>query len=61
LSATLPRVLNISDGVRCWRGTCVRRGLGLDERELVARPESPSRCTLPITAFLVTPPKRPAI
>src|SRR5262245_53236863 len=30
-------------------------------REVVARPDSPSRCTLPITAFRVTPPRRPAI
>ena len=50
-----------SDGARLARGTCVRRGLGLDERELVARPDSPSRCTLPITALRVTPPRRPAI
>jgi len=49
------------DGVRLARGTCVRRGLGLDERELVARPDSPKRCTLPMTALRVTPPKRPAI
>ena len=49
------------DGARCCRGACARRGLGLDERELVARPESPRRCTLPITAFRVTPPRRLAI
>ena len=61
LSAVLPRVPNISDGARLARGTCVRRGRGLDERELVARPDSPRRCTLPITALRVTPPKRPAI
>jgi hypothetical protein len=60
-NATLPRVPNTSDGVLCCRGACGRRGLGLDERELVARPESPSRCTLPITALRVTPPKRLAI
>src|SRR6476620_1343688 len=30
-------------------------------REVVARPESPKRCTLPITAVRVTPPSRPAI
>src|SRR5262249_6683509 len=35
--------------------------LGLAARDLAARPDRPSRCTLPITAFLVTPPKRPAI
>src|SRR5262245_25747838 len=30
-------------------------------REVVARPERPRRCTLPITALRVTPPRRPAI
>src|SRR5688572_19013266 len=30
-------------------------------REVVARPERPSLCTLPITALRVTPPSRPAI
>ena len=30
-------------------------------REVVARPASPRRCTLPITALRVTPPSRPAI
>ena len=62
-SATLPRVPKVSDGARFCRGACVcvRLGRGTLERELVARPESPSRCTLPITALRVTPPKRPAI
>src|SRR5215468_10717537 len=30
-------------------------------REVVARPDRPRRCTLPITALRVTPPSRPAI
>src|SRR5262245_46430117 len=30
-------------------------------REVVARPDRPRRCTLPITALRVTPPRRPAI
>ena len=37
------------------------RGRWLFMREVVARPESPSRCTLPITALRVTLPSRPAI
>src|SRR5262245_22263854 len=37
------------------------RGLAVDVREVGARPESPSRWTLPITALRVTPPMRLAI
>ena len=42
-----------------WRG---RRGLAVDTLDVVTRPDSPSRWTLPITALRVTPPaKRAAI
>src|SRR5262245_42179716 len=42
----------------CGRGL---RGRGAAEDGDLARPESPSRCTLPITAFLVMPPSSAAI
>lgn len=38
-----------------------KRGGRLTGREGVARPDSPRRCTFPITAFLVTPPSSLAI
>src|SRR5581483_2885261 len=42
--------------------TCARvRGRCDFMREVVARPDRPRRCTLPITALRVTPPSRPAI
>src|SRR5260221_14526578 len=37
------------------------RTRGTDEEGLFARPESPSRCTFPITALRVTPPSSAAI
>src|ERR1051325_8273764 len=37
------------------------RGVGLDEEGLLARPDSPRRCTLPITALRVMPPSSAAI
>src|SRR5213595_2974049 len=46
---------SICDGERGLRG----RGDALEL--LLARPESPSRCTLPITALRVMPPSSPAI
>src|SRR5215467_13898011 len=43
-------------------GDCARaRGRCDFMREVVARPDTPRRCTLPITALRVTPPSRPAI
>src|SRR5262245_35256027 len=43
-------------------GDCARaRGRCDFMREVVARPDRPRRCTLPITALRVTPPSRPAI
>ena len=41
-----------------WRGARATVRAGRDGR---ARPESPSRCTLPMTALRVTPPMRAAI
>src|SRR5258708_5590163 len=42
---------------------CVRglRARGAEDDGDLARPESPSRCTLPITALRVMPPSSPAI
>src|SRR5258708_28986630 len=37
------------------------RGRGADDAGLLARPDSPRRCTLPITAFRVMPPSSAAI
>src|ERR1700685_3368049 len=44
----------------CWAGRAYR-GRGAAEEGLLARPERPSRCTLPITAFRVTFPSSAAI
>ena len=44
----------------CWCGRALR-GRGAAEDGDLARPESPSRCTLPITALRVTPPSSAAI
>src|SRR6476646_2471485 len=44
----------------CWCGRALR-GLGAAEDGDLARPESPSRCTLPITALRVMPPSSAAI
>src|ERR1700761_581284 len=46
---------NICDGARALRG----RGEALDV--LLARPDRPRRCTLPITALRVMPPSSAAI
>src|SRR5580704_5892198 len=46
---------NICDGERVLRG----RGAALDV--LLARPDRPSRCTLPMTALRVMPPSSAAI
>src|SRR6202162_2788096 len=46
----------------CWAGRALRwRGAAEEEEGLLARPESPSRWTLPITAFRVTFPSSAAI
>src|SRR6202023_2211294 len=47
--------IRIIDGERAWRG----RGAPVDV--LLARPDRPSRCTLPITALRVMPPSSAAI
>src|ERR1700694_3618944 len=44
----------------CWAGRGLR-GRGAAEEGLLARPERPSRWTLPITAFRVTFPSSAAI
>src|SRR4051812_24122672 len=44
----------------CWAGRALR-WRGAAEEGLLARPERPSRCTLPITAFRVTFPSSAAI
>src|SRR5215207_3558838 len=48
--------------VRCTRIMCERglRARGAEDDADLARPESPSRCTLPITALRVMPPSSPA-
>src|SRR5438270_9242776 len=59
MSAVLPRI----EG-RGTRSMCAARGLrgrGAAEDGDLARPESPRRCTLPITALRVTPPSSAAI
>ncbi len=48
---------DLSDG-RGWRRALLRRARIPDT---VLRPGRPSRCTLPMTALRVTPPRRPAI
>src|SRR4051794_14716170 len=49
--------------VRCTRIMWERglRARGAEDDGDLARPESPSRCTLPITALRVMPPSSPAI
>src|ERR1700678_879276 len=44
----------------CWAGRTLR-GRGAADEGLFARPDRPSRCTLPITAFRVTLPSSAAI
>src|SRR5690606_39089010 len=55
-----PMVRKLVVCTRFGRGA-VRLGLGAFTREVVVRPDRPRRCTLPITALRVTPPRRPAI
>src|SRR5438067_11463144 len=58
-SAVLPRI--IGRGARNMEGARGLRWRGTEEEGALARPESPSRCTLPITALRVMPPSSPAI
>src|SRR6476660_7058963 len=46
---------------RIMPGARALRGRAAPEEELLARPERPRRCTLPITALRVMPPSSPAI
>src|SRR5665811_523302 len=43
-----------------WPDERALRGRGLAEEGLLARPERPRRCTLPMTALRVTPPSSAA-
>src|SRR5690242_21246991 len=58
-SAVLPRM--VGRDTRSMPGARALRGLGAAEEGLLARPERPRRCTLPITALRVTPPSSAAI
>src|SRR5450631_2064566 len=49
-SAVLPRETGRETRIMCWAGRALR-GRGAAEEGLLARPERPSRWTLPITAF----------
>src|ERR1700756_2254240 len=44
-----------------WAGPRVLRGRGPADEGVLARPERPRRCTLPMTALRVIPPSSPAI
>src|SRR5580704_1392690 len=59
-SAVLPRI-DGRDSRIIWPGARALRGRGAVEEGLLARPDSPSRCTLPITALRVMPPSSAAI
>jgi hypothetical protein len=59
-SAVLPRETGRETRIICWAGRALR-GRGAAEEGLLARPERPSRWTLPITAFRVTFPSSAAI
>src|SRR5262249_49496099 len=59
-SAVLPRERGRDTRTRCWAGRALR-GRGAAEEGLLARPERPSRCTLPMTALRVTFPSSAAI
>src|SRR5881394_3183992 len=52
-SAVLPRETGRDTRIMCWAGRALR-WRGAAEEGLLARPERPSRCTLPITALRVT-------
>ena len=58
-SAVLPRI--IGRDARNMEGARGLRWRGTEEEGALARPERPSRCTLPITALRVMPPSSPAI
>src|SRR5438874_9685373 len=58
--AVLPRIAGRATR-NMWAWVRVLRGRGAVEDGDLARPESPSRCTLPITALRVMPPSSPAI
>src|SRR5258708_23059691 len=59
-SAVLPRETGRDTRIMCWAGRALR-WRGAAEEGLLARPERPSRWTLPITAFRVTFPSSAAI
>src|SRR6202163_3723361 len=59
-SAVLPRETGRDTRIICWAGRALR-GRGAAEDGLLARPDSPSRCALPITALRVMPPSSAAI
>jgi hypothetical protein len=59
-SAVLPRDTGRDTRIICWAGRALR-WRGAAEEGLLARPERPSRWTLPITAFRVTFPSSAAI
>src|SRR4029077_186763 len=59
-SAVLPRDTGRATRIMCWAGRALRCR-GAAEEGLLARPERPSLCTLPITAFRVTFPSSAAI
>src|SRR6266849_5550411 len=59
-SAVLPRDTGRETRIMCWAGRAFR-WRGAAEEGLLARPERPSRWTLPITAFRVTFPSSAAI
>src|SRR5947209_6126466 len=58
--AVLPRDTGRDTRIICWAGRALRWRGAADEG-LLARPESPSRWTFPITAFRVTFPSSEAI
>src|SRR6185312_13064158 len=59
-SAVLPREIGRATRIMCWAGRALR-WRGAADAGLFARPESPRRCTLPMTAFRVTFPSSAAI
>src|SRR6266478_7545175 len=59
-SGVLPRETGRGTRIMCWAGRAFR-WRGAAEEGLLARPERPSRWTLPITAFRVTLPSSAAI
>src|SRR5262249_6590641 len=59
-SAVLPRATGRDTRIMCWAGRAFR-WRGAVDAGLLARPDRPSRCTLPITALRVTFPSSAAI